>query len=58
MKREMLIRNISYMQRELSDMKNKLAMMDAKVESLEPTKFQSKHDTKQSYRPKKLSEQG
>jgi len=36
MKREMLIRNISYMKRELSEMEKELAMMDAKAELLEP----------------------
>ena len=57
MKRKMLIRNISYIQRELSAMKNELAMMDANEESLESSKFQSKHDKNRSYRSKKLSEQ-
>lgn len=36
MKTKMLIRNTSYMKRELSDTEKELAMMDAKAESLEP----------------------
>lgn len=36
MKRKMLIRNISYMKRELSEMEKELAMIDAKTEIVEP----------------------
>lgn len=35
MERKMLIRNISYMERELADMKKELSQLDAKTEVLE-----------------------
>lgn len=35
-KRKMLIKNIAYMEKELSEMKKTLAMMDAKEKLLEP----------------------
>ncbi|WP_170107635.1 hypothetical protein [Photobacterium lipolyticum] len=35
MERKMLIRNISYMERELADMKKELAQLEAKAEVLE-----------------------
>ncbi|MFC1503339.1 hypothetical protein ACFL53_03170 [Pseudomonadota bacterium] len=47
MERKMLIRNISYMERELADMKKELAQLDAKAEVLELRECRSK----QLYQP-------
>ena len=47
MERKMLIRNISYMERELADMKKELAQLDAKAEVLELRECRAK----QLYQP-------
>lgn len=52
MKRKMLVRNISYMKKELLEMEKELAMMDSKAEPRELMEFKS-----ESLNPQPIDEQ-
>ncbi|TDR70599.1 hypothetical protein [Photobacterium lutimaris] len=49
MERKMLIRNISYMERELSEMKKELAKLDAQTEQQEGLDTQEGRTVRQAY---------
>lgn len=55
MERKVLIRNISYMERELTDMKRELALLDAKTELLEQKECQPKQLYKSDHRIRAMS---